>query len=445
MRGLAAIALLAALTAAAPWVGDGAHAQVAPALVGPAPEYEESLPRDHPALRDAPEAADDPLAALGARIASGAFRLDVHPRLGVLPALLAALGVPPESQILAFSKTSFQFPRISPRLPRALYFSDDVAVGVVPGSSVIELATMHPRSGARFYTLEGPMRSDAPIVRRDVCLRCHHGVATMGVPGLFVSSVFPSPSGTPEADGAIVTDHRTVFADRWGGWFVDGLPHGLAHRGNAVAMNPALPTSLTAMAPGRGIRRIDSSRYRSTTSDPVALMTLEHQTQGLNLLIRLGWEARLVAHDPRDAAGRGVTAATLTRRIDDVARYLLCVDEAPWPSPLRAASPFADTYAARGPRDGQGRSLRAFDLSSRLFRYRLSPLVYSAAFDALQAETRTRLLARLFDALTGRAPLDGRVRLERPERLAILEIVRDTKSDLPKAWQSFRARAMDVP
>ncbi|MFN7978534.1 MAG: hypothetical protein U0P30_10380 [Vicinamibacterales bacterium] len=242
MRVSASLALLAALTggtlAHGARAGASSTAAGQTATVGPLPRYEESLPLDHPAVRDDPAATDDPLARLAARIRAGTLRFDVDARLGVLPSLLEALDVPRDSQTLVFSKTSFQFPRISPQLPRAVYFNDEVAVGVVPGSSVIELATMHPRAGARFYVVDGPMRADAPIVRRDVCLRCHHGVATIGVPGLFVSSVFPSPSGTPEADGAIVTDHRTLFADRWGGWFLSGLPSRLMHRGNAVAANP---------------------------------------------------------------------------------------------------------------------------------------------------------------------------------------------------------------
>ena len=43
--------------------------------------------------------------------------------------LLHLLEVPVESQTLVFSKTSLQTHRISPRHPRALYFSDDVYVG----------------------------------------------------------------------------------------------------------------------------------------------------------------------------------------------------------------------------------------------------------------------------------------------------------------------------
>lgn len=426
----------AAVAALVTWAG-GVLATGQPALVGPAPQYEETLPRDHPAVRDDPAAADDPLGRLAARVTAGDFRFAVDPRLGVLPDLLKALDVSPTSQLLVFSKTSFQFPRISPQLPRAVYFNDTVAVGVVPGSSVIELATVHPRAGARFYVLDGPARPDAPIVRRDVCMRCHHGVATMGVPGLFVSSVFPSPSGTPERDGAIVTDHRTLFPDRWGGWFLDALPPRLGHRANAVATNPATPTALTPLGPGSRLRRLDATRYLSTSSDPVALMVLEHQTQGLNHLVRLGWEARIAAHD--GAASR-LTAATLDRRIDEVARYLLFLDEAAWPRPIDGPSAFATGFTARGPADARGRTLRAVDRTTRLFKYRLSPLVYSETFDALPSATRTALLTRLFDALTERRPLEQMSRIDAAERTAILEIVRDTKTGLPEAWKAYRAR-----
>ncbi|HEX4073633.1 MAG TPA: hypothetical protein VHX68_20805, partial [Planctomycetaceae bacterium] len=51
------------------------------------------------------------------------FEFDV--RTGYLRSLLRSLGVPPSSQMLVFSKTSFQRQRIAPKTPRAVYFNDD--------------------------------------------------------------------------------------------------------------------------------------------------------------------------------------------------------------------------------------------------------------------------------------------------------------------------------
>ncbi len=373
---------------------------------------------------------------LAARLARGELMLASRDRVGVLPSLLAALDIRSDSQTLVFSKTSLQHASISPRRPRAVYFGDDVAVAVVPRTGTIELAAIDPTHGAMFYTLNGVSRPAPSIVRRDSCRQCHHGVATMGVPGFFISSVFPSVSGTPDREGAIVTDHRTPFADRWGGWYVTGTHGSMSHRGNAVAANPAAPTALdstgalnlTSLA-----GRFDLGDYLEPTSNLVALMTFEHQTQGLNHLIRLGWEARVEAQggpllpEPR---------TPFDARLDQVVRYLLFVDEPPLPAPLRGVSSFTRTFPERGPRDDRGRSLRDFDLQRRLFRYPLSFLVYSPAFDALPSEVRARLYRRLHDVLTGHDQRPEFAALPAADRTAVLEILQATKSDLPAYWRA---------
>ena len=61
------------------------------------------------------------VAKLQQRLAKGEVKLDYHPDFGYLPAMLKQLGTPVSSQVLVFSKTSFQAPRISPRTaPRAV-------------------------------------------------------------------------------------------------------------------------------------------------------------------------------------------------------------------------------------------------------------------------------------------------------------------------------------
>ena len=82
---------------------------------------------------------------------------------------------------------------------------------------------------------------------------------------------------------------------------------------------------------------------------------------------------------------------------------------------------FTKTFAAQGPKDRHGRSLSEFDLNTRLFRYRLSYTIYSDLFDTLPASVRTRIYARLREVLIDRDP-------------AAMEIVRDTKHDLPEGW-----------
>jgi len=316
--------------------------------------------------------------------------------LGYLPSLLEALHINPDSQALVFSKTSFQSRKIGPGNPRAIYFSDDVAVGYVPGGEGMELASLDPKQGIVFYTLD----ANAQFTRRDVCLRCHQGPATLGVPGIFIGSVYPNAAGAPSRTAAIITDHRTPFADRWGGWFVDAARGEQPSRANRVASDPAEPESLdTHLA-----RSFDRASYLSPNSDIVALMTFEHQTQIVNMLTRLNWEARMPETPP----------AQFEADLDATATYMLFRNEAPLKEPIQGVSSFTRTFPQRGPRDAKGRSLRDFDLRTRLFRYPLSYMIYSAAFDALPEEVRARLWRRLSASLT-------------PE---VREILRDTRPDL---------------
>ena len=301
----------------------------------------------------------------------------------------------PASQVLVFSKTSLQRQAISPRRPRAIYFNDEVAVAFVPGSDRIELAAVDPGLGVAFYELEATRAGRPRLVRSTGCLRCHHGPATLGVPGLYVGSVFPSPSGEPNFGlGTIVTDHRTPLAERWGGWYVTGRHGAQAHRGNAVARDPSRPDHLDA-AGARNLtdltRKTDTSRYLEPWSDVVALMVLEHQTQMTNHLTRLAWLARLAA----------APGPRLDDWIEETVAYMLFADEAPLAEPIAGVSTFTATFPRRGPRDARGRSLRDFDLRARLFRYPLSYMIYGRAFEALPSGVRLRVYERLHEVLNG--------------------------------------------
>jgi hypothetical protein len=73
--------------------------------------------------------AENVITALQKKIDAGQAKLKFTDDHGYLPALLKELNVPQSSQVLVFSKTSFQRERITPKTPRALYFNDDVYVG----------------------------------------------------------------------------------------------------------------------------------------------------------------------------------------------------------------------------------------------------------------------------------------------------------------------------
>jgi hypothetical protein len=109
--------------------------------------------------------------------------------------------------------------------------------------------------------------------------------------------------------------------------------------------------------------------------------------------------------------------------------------ETPLTEPVRGTSAFAREFAANGPRDHRGRSLRELDLDKRLFKYPCSFLIYTSAFDGLPAEAREYVYRRLWDVVTGKDTAPDFAHLTADDRLAIREIISDTKPGLPSNWR----------
>jgi hypothetical protein len=391
------------------------------------------VPYDHPAIQYVERPPNDAVARLQKQIDSGAVKLEYTPGFGYLPSLLKNLGIHVDTQMLVFSKTSFQSVKISPRAPRALYFNDEVAVGSVQDGDVLELVAQDPQQGDNFYTLSVEKTDHPEFARRDVCLQCHQGLSTLGVPGILVSSVYPAADGMPAFRGqAMITDQRSEFDHRWGGWYVTGTHGSMTHMGNAVGHDPARPQlldtqntqNLTSLD-----KKFDTSKYLLPSSDIVALMTLEHQTRMTNLITRIGWDTRIAQHDGK------LDEPRLNGEIEEMVMYMLFADERQIREPIAGVSTFTKTFPERGPRDHQGRSLRDFDLKTRLFRYPLSYMIYSAAFDAMPDLVREGVYQRLYDVLNGKDQSEKYARLNPEDRKAILEIVRDTKPNLPAYWK----------
>lgn len=397
----------------------------------------ELLPSDHPAIDYSNAPTADPVEILNRKLAAGERKLEYHDDgLGYLTSLLEALDVNSDSQTLVFSKTSFQAVRISPRAPRALYYNDKVSVGYVQGSDVLELASLDPKQGYVFYTMENSKSAPPSLDRRDVCLQCHHSTATAGIPGIMVASVYPDSAGNPAARlGMPAVDHRMPFDRRWGGWYVTGTHGGQRHRGNAVARDRQAPDVLESRDTQNIVdlsKKFDTAPYLEKTSDIVALLTYEHQTRMTNLLTRLGWKARIAEADR--------VSANIDSDIEATVTYMLFADEAPLLDNVVGSSTFQQTFSQRGPRDSQGRSLRDYELHTRLFRYPLSYMIYSEVFDNLPASVRDRIYGRLLDVLTGKDNSKQFAKLTPDARKAVLEIVAETKNGIPEAWLSKAGR-----
>ncbi|HBD98389.1 MAG TPA: hypothetical protein DC060_09340, partial [Gemmatimonadetes bacterium] len=70
--------------------------------------YRANLPADHAAIEYDAGPFEDPITRLAEAVASGVATLDYDNRFGYLPSLLDRLDIRVDSQVLVFSKTSFQ-------------------------------------------------------------------------------------------------------------------------------------------------------------------------------------------------------------------------------------------------------------------------------------------------------------------------------------------------
>jgi hypothetical protein len=368
----------------------------------------------HPAIQYAARPTHDAVAELNGRLQRGERQLVFDGPSGYLRSVLAALNVPIESQIALFLKDSRQAAQISANTPRTIFFNDRVAVGWVRGG-FIEIASADPDNAVVFYILEQTPVDKPVFTRRIDCLGCHHSYATSDVPGTLV-----------RAAGRYIIDHTVPLEQRWGGWYVTGSLGSIRHAGNASIDQLLDPPPARSAPPWRSLDgRIDTTPYLSPYSDIVALLVFDHQMRMLNLLGRIGWEVRIAEHDGADAEERARTLAK------DVVDYMLFVGEAPLGDRIEGASGFAEKFAASGPRDRHGRSLRQLDLERRLMRYPCSYMIYAPTFDGLPAAAKNAIYRRLWDVLSGREQDPKYARLSPEDRRAIIEILRDTKNDLP--------------
>ena len=238
--------------------------------------------------------------------------------------------------------------------------------------------------------------------------------------------------------GSYNVDHRTPLSQRWGGWFVTGTfeapPYsGVQHLGNATTTVHAA-SGITATSNEVLIEWTNSDPgtrgYLSAESDISTLMLFDHQMRAMNFVTRLNWETRVAANDSELTFMRG----PLQQLVEEMVDYFLFVGEVSPPARLTPRRIFAQQFVARGPHDSRGRSLRQLELERRLLRYPCSYMVYSAAFSSLPVAARAAVYQRMGDILSGRIGDAKYSHLSAADRAAIVEILRDTKTDLPESF-----------
>lgn len=432
MRPLATTALCLAILASGPLLAEDEY-ENAPI------HYSDSVP-------------DDATQRLERLIAAGKVKIDRTSPWTVLRDVMRQFGIPPESQVMVFSKTSKQNDRISPQTPRVVYFGDNAYVGYSVGGS-IEVATIDPRLGPIFYLLEPDEPPQRPLhfQRDQSCLSCHGGPFSPDVPGVLVRSVFPSQEGHPiMSQGSTVVDTTTPFSDRWGGWYVTGRHGSALHRGNVTAMendDQTVDIDFTRGANATNLSKFfDTTPYPRKTSDIVALMVLEHQTSVQNVLTKANHAALRAMHmqtslqkelgEPVLATPTGTARRIIDHSAEDVVEALLFKDEAALPEGGIEGDPaFQTAFAKNTPQSSNGRSLKDFQLLNRLFKHRCSYMIYSLTFQHLTPPLKQAVLARLGQVLEGLDPTGKFAYLGDTERKHIRRILAETLPDAPATWK----------
>lgn len=377
------------------------------------------------------DALPEAIANLQRKIDAGNVELEFEGPPGYLRSVLKVLDIPVSSQVLTFSKSSAQLFLISPETPRAIYFNDDVYVGYVQGAPHLEFASVDPVKGPEFYTLDQvDTRKPTFIYQPSDCYACHDTFESeRPTPRLLMLSVLSDPTGVALNRSAVITNDKSPFPERWGGWYVSGTHGNLRHMGNHLVREPAeslgtIPdySKKADLNDGANVTdlttKFDTRPYLTPHSDIVALMVLGHQTHVHNLITVASTNLR-----------NNATEAAVKEEGEPLVEAMLFAGAVPMKEPVKGTTTFASEFSARGPQDKQGRSLHQLDLQTRLLRYPLSYLVYSKSFDALPKPAKDYVYRRFWEVLTGKDTSETFSHLSTSDRKVLLEILEDTKPD----------------
>jgi hypothetical protein len=273
---------------------------------------------------------------------------------------------------------------------------------------------------------------------------------TNRVPGIMLRSVYPDNDGSVLLQaGTALIDHTSPLGERWGGWYVTGSHGSSDHMGNVTATRDKDGTVTLDKVKGANVRSLaeffDTSQYLRGDSDIVALMTLEHQVAMHSRIVEAAYDVR--AAIARQASLRkelgkppteefvGSTMVVAASHADKILKCLLFCGEAPMPDGgVDGAGAFEDAFRSNRRAAKSGKSLKDFQLLTRLFKFRCSYLIYSRSWDGLPEKFRELVYRNLHTILTAEQPVKGFEHLSPGERREILEILRETKEGLPDYW-----------
>tara|TARA_Y100000766_G_scaffold146084_1_gene125483 strand:+ start:1025 stop:2311 length:1287 start_codon:yes stop_codon:yes gene_type:complete len=390
--------------------------------------------------------AKDPVTLLMKRVQRGEVLIKEPNGKPLVERLLRELGLNKDTQVLVFSRTSLQRREVSYSNPRALYFNESVYLGWMPNGR-IEIASFDPELGPIFYFQRELDDASSPLLARSrSCLGCHAGDATNFLPGSLGRSVYPDKSGRSlrSIDDYRRSGHHIPLHDRYGGWFVSGNHGAMRHMGNAIASREGgkITIDREQFANLEKLDRFFSTEaYPAPGSDIAALLVFDHQVTMHHRLVEAAYRARQSLFDSKlDPKETDVSKLSKGRSIDEflegrdkVVDYLLFRDETPIPK-VSCDPAFQRAFSANRIADSRKRSLKDLRLDGRIFENRCSYMIYSPTFDQFPPMLKGAIYARIHEILTSPKPVEGFDYLGKDEKRRILEILHETKEDLPPGW-----------
>jgi hypothetical protein len=252
--------------------------------------------------------------------------------------------------------------------------------------------------------------------------------------------------------GSFHTRQDSPIDERWGGWYVTGEVEESVHLGNTLAEADLRAVEVTmkplTTVPVASLDQFfDAKPYlNGGRSDVLALMILEHQVGVHNILVEanLTTQNTLYRHvemqkafgEPVDTPLSETNTRILDRMAEKVLKQMLYVDEFVLPAGVEGDPAFQEAFQINTRESTDGRSLKDFRLYERLMKYRCTHLIYSEAFSHLPDEMRTLILEKLHGILTEPSAWPDFAHLSESEREHILQILKDTMTDLPEVWSS---------
>jgi hypothetical protein len=270
-----------------------------------------------------------------------------------------------------------------------------------------------------------------------------------------VRSVYPADDGQPIlSEGSFVSGHESPLSERWGGWYVTGKHGSDLHMGNTIAhetpggvvLDRKKGANVTSLE-----KFISTEPYLTNTSDIVALMVLEHQCTMHNLITAAGKctrEAMARQHELQKAFGEPITdvpqgsALSVIRSNAEklVKHALFCGEYELKDDGVEGGAAFQEAFRRNCHETKEGRSLKDFQLLTRVFKHSCSYMIYSRSFDALPPQVKSEFYAQLGKVLDGADNSADFAHLTASERAKIREILLETKPEAAAAWKTVAAR-----